>query len=226
MCGRYAATANPDELVEEFDLEFVGDVGEVAAPRYNVAPTDPVPTIFVDEVGGRPVRQLGASSWGLIPPWASRKPMRLINARAETVTEKPSFRAAIRARRCILPALGYYEWRSESADGRTVKQPYFLRPLDGSLAMAGIFEFHRGESGWIRTTSILTTDATDEFGWVHDRMPMTVPKDSLEAWLDPRETDPHLAVALLATPRISPPYKVSRAVGNVANDGPHLIQPE
>lgn len=226
VCGRYAATANPDELVEEFDIEFVGDVGLVAGPRYNIAPTDPVATILVDEVDGSPRRQLATSSWGLVPPWPSRKPMKLINARVETVNEKPSFRGAVRARRCILPALGYYEWRAEQRDGRTIKQPYFLQPKAGSLAMAGIYEFHRREDGWVRTTSILTTDATDEYGWVHDRMPMTVPRDAFTDWLDPGLTDGFEAVSLLTQPALEHARKVSRAVGNVANDGPELIRPE
>lgn len=221
MCGRYAATANPDELVEEFDIEFIGDVGAVAEPRYNIAPTDPVATIFVDDHDGRPTRHLGTSAWGLIPPWAKDRPMKLINARVETANEKPSFRGAMKARRCILPALGYYEWRPEGG----IKQPYFLRPRAGSLAMAGIFEFHRTASGWIRTTSILTTDATDEYGWVHDRMPLTVPRDALADWLDPTMTDGIAAVGLLTEPRLEKPYKVSRAVSTVGNDGPDLISP-
>lgn len=226
MCGRYAATANPDELIEEFDVDFLADVGDVAAPRYNIAPTDPVATVFVDERDGESRRLLGASSWGLIPPWAGRKPTRLINARVETVAEKPSFRSAIKARRCILPALGYYEWRSEQAGPRTIKQPYFLRSAAGSLAMAGIFEFHRTDSGWVRTTSILTTDATDEFGWLHDRMPMTVPREAFDDWLDPGLQDAGEAVSLLRVPHLQRAVKVSRAVGNVANDSPDLIRPE
>lgn len=225
MCGRYAASANPDELVEEFDIEFVADVEQVSAPRYNIAPTDPVATIYADERDGRVRRELGTSAWGLIPPWKSEKPMRLINARVETVNDKPSFRGAVRARRCILPALGYYEWRAEPQGRRTIKQPYFLRAKQGSLAMAGIFEFHRTDQGWIRTTSILTTEATDEFGWVHDRMPMAVPPDAVADWLDPGLTDGHLAIAMLTQPALDRAYKVSRAVSTVGNDGPSLIAP-
>lgn len=226
MCGRYAAAADPDELVEEFDLEFIGQIAEVAAPRYNVAPTDPIATIFVDEVDGRLCRQLGVSRWGLVPPWSTDKPMSLINARVETVNEKPSFRSAVRARRCILPALGYYEWKPEERQGKRVKQPYFLRPRSGQLAMAGIFEYHRGAEGWVRTTSILTTEATDEFGWLHDRMPMMVPRDSFSHWLDRGLTDGVEAVSLLEVPRLQRPYPVSRDVNSVEKDGAHLVDPE
>lgn len=225
MCGRYAATANPDELVEEFDIEFIGDVSAVAAPRFNVAPTDPVATIFSAEHDGELQRELGVSHWGLIPPWKSEKPMKLINARVETVNEKPSFRSAIRKRRCILPALGYYEWRAERIDGKQIKQPYFLQSTQGSLAMAGIYEFHKLPTGWIRTTSILTTEATDEFGWVHDRMPMVVARDAIGAWLDPALQDGIEAVGLVDVPDLQPAHAVSRAVNSVGNDGPQLIEP-
>lgn len=225
MCGRYAATANPGELVEEFDIEFVGAIEDAARPRYNVAPTDPIATIFVDDVEGQSSRVLGMSRWGLVPPWAKEKPMSLINARVETVTEKPSFRSAIRVRRCIVPALGYYEWRAERRDGRQIKQPYFLQSSKGSLAMAGIYEFRRTDAGWIRTTSVLTTEATDAFGWVHDRMPMAVPREALNEWLDPEQRDGAEAITLLEVPDLQRPYAVSRAVGNVRNDGPHLLEP-
>ncbi len=224
MCGRYAASADPSSLVEEFAVDVVGDVAAVSAPRYNIAPTAPVATVVTDEVDGRPARVLCTSRWGLEPPWA-RKPMRLINARVETVTEKPSFRAAIRRRRCVLPALGYYEWREETADGARVKQPWFLHPRHGSLAMAGIHEFHETPDGWIRTTAILTTDAADGFGWLHERMPMAVPRDALDEWLDPTQTDGAQAVALLAVPDLERPRRVSRRVNRVGVEGPELIEP-
>ena len=224
MCGRYAATANPDELIEEFDIEFIGDIERVTMPRYNIAPTDPVATIFQAERDGSAVRELGTSSWGLVPPWAGAKPMRFINARVETVNEKPSFRNAIRRRRCVLPALGYYEWRSERENGKQIKQPYFLRPATGTLAMAGIYEMQKTGSGWIRTASILTTEATDEFGWVHDRMPMVVDREAMGTWLDPSMDDGLEAIGLVDVPELVPAFAVSRAVNSVANDGPQLIE--
>lgn len=166
MCGRYAASADPEELVEEYRLEEVTDEGARACvPRYNIAPTDTVPAIVerVAELG--PVRSLMGLRWGLVPSWSrdlSSGP-RMINARVETVTEKPSFRRAMTARRCLLPALGYYEWRRETDGGKPVKQPYFFQPGDGSLFhMAGLYEFWKAANSWVISTTIITTSATDE----------------------------------------------------------------
>lgn len=225
MCGRYAASADPDSLVEEYRIDEVTDDGRRACePRYNIAPTDLVPAVVERITDTGVSRKLVGLRWGLVPSW-SKDPggaARMINARAETVTEKPSFRKAMAARRCLLPALGYYEWRPEEADGRCVKQPYFLSPSDDSLVqMAGIYEFWKGPDGWLATASIITTSATDELGWVHDRMPMT-PVDR-DTWLDPSVTDAEAARALLQPLPHLGLRKVSRAVNSVANDGPTLL---
>ena len=228
MCGRYAATANPGELVEEFEISFVAEaLADVATPRYNIAPTDQVPAVVERLDGDAVTRKLVALRWGLVPSWAKAPTSTMINARVETVTEKPSFRKAASARRCLLPADGYYEWRSETPEGggRAIKQPYFLRPKSGLLVMAGLYEFWKGPDGWLASTTIITTEATDQFGWVHDRMPMTVPRDAWDDWLDPTLTDATAATSLLAAPSIDQPYKVSRAVSTVGNDGPALIAP-
>lgn len=228
MCGRYAATANPGELVEEFEISFIDEeMAQIATPRYNIAPTDRVPAVVerldVDAV----TRKLVPLRWGLVPSWAKAPTTTMINARVETVTEKPSFRKAASARRCLLPAIGYYEWRSEApvGGGRAIKQPYFLHPEAGTLAMAGLYEFWKGPDGWLASTTIITTQATDEFGWVHDRMPMTVGRDRWADWLDPTFTDARAAVSLLQPPSLVRPRKVSRAVSTVGNDGPALIEP-
>ncbi|GAB3814227.1 SOS response-associated peptidase [Tessaracoccus terricola] len=225
MCGRYAATANPDELVEEYDISLVTDDGaEACAPRYNLAPTDTVPAVVERLDDGKAVRKLVGLRWGLVPSW-SKDPSgaaRLINARVETVASKPSFRKAFAARRCVLPALGYYEWRPEQEGGKTVKQPYFLHPGQSpTLAMAGIYEFWRGPDGWLATASVITTSATDETGWLHDRMPMTVA--DVDAWLDPAVDNPERARSLLLPLTDLVPRKVSRAVNTVGNDGPQLV---
>lgn len=230
MCGRYAATANPDELVEEFEISFVDDqIGDVAAPRFNIAPTDPVPAVVDRAEDGGVTRKLVPLKWGLVPSWAKSPAAgaRLINARVETVTEKPSFRKAASARRCLLPALGYYEWRTEEVEGekKPVKQPYFLSPPSGPLVMAGLYEFWKGPDGWLTTTTILTTEATDEYGWVHDRMPMVVPADSWDDWLDPAWTDAQAAISMLTAPLDLGHRKVSRAVNKVGTEGAHLIEP-
>ncbi len=227
MCGRYAAMADPDELVEEYRLDEVTDEGARACvPRYNIAPTDTVPAIVERPTELGHVRKLVGLRWGLVPSWSKdmSSGARMINARVETVTEKPSFRKAMSSRRCLLPALGYYEWRKETDGGKPVKQPYFLAPKDGSLVhMAGLYEFWKGPQGWLASTSIITTCATDELGWVHDRMPMTV--SDRDAWLDPSLTDGEAARILLGPLELLRPTRVSRAVNNVAHDGESLLQP-
>lgn len=227
MCGRYAAAADPDRLVEEYRIDEVTDDGRRAcSPRYNIAPTDVVPAVLERAAGPGVSRKLVGLRWGLVPSW-SKDPgggARMINARVETVTEKPSYRKAMATRRCLLPALGYYEWRPETDGGRPVKQPYFLRPTDHSLVhMAGIYELWKGPDGWLATASIITTRATDELGWVHDRMPMAVL--DRDAWLDPSRTQGEAARELLVPlPHLSP-TKVSRSVNSVANDGVGLLTP-
>lgn len=223
MCGRFAATANPDALVEEYDIEFVDSLQPVVGPRWNVAPTSPVLTVQVED-GDGPRRTLGVSRWGLTPSWAKQQ-MTLINARVETVTQKPSFRSAIRKRRCLIPADGYYEWREERVDGKRVKQPCFLAPERGTLAMAGIQEFAKFGDVWVRSTAVLTTSATDATGWVHDRMPMVVPGEALAEWLDPELTDGAIAVSLLTQPELRTPFPVSRAVNKVGIEGAQLVEP-
>ncbi|AQP44557.1 SOS response-associated peptidase [Tessaracoccus flavus] len=229
MCGRYAATANPEELAEEFDVEVLADgVSEVAGARFNIAPTDLVPAVVERERGDAVTRSLVPLRWGLVPSWAKAPTTTMINARVETVTEKPAFRKAAAARRCLLPALGYYEWRSEvrpESGPKAIKQPYFLAARDGLLAMAGLYEFWRGPDGWLASTTIITTTATDDLGWVHDRMPMSVPREAWDDWLDPALTDAAHAVTLLRPPALATPYPVSRAVSRVGNDGPQLIDP-
>lgn len=225
MCGRYAATAGVDELVEAFDLDLVTDDGAAAsAPRWNVAPMSDVPAVVERIEGDAVVRKLVSLRWGLVPSWAgdARGGARLVNARSETVATKPSFRKAFAARRCILPALGYYEWRAETEAGRQVKQPYFLHPVAGGiLAMAGIYEFWKGPDGWLATCSIITTRASDDTGWVHDRMPMT-PTDR-DAWLDPRLTSPDAVLGLLQAPEGLGIRKVSRLVNRAGEEGAQLV---
>ncbi len=227
MCGRYAASADPEELVEEYRLDEVTEEGaQACVPRYNIAPTDTLPAIVERAAEPGPVRKLVGLRWGLVPSWSkdASSGARMINARVETVTEKPSFRKAMSSRRCLLPALGYYEWRKETEGGKPVKQPYFLTPTDGSLVhMAGLYEFWKGPQGWLASTTIITTTATDELGWVHDRMPMTVA--DRDAWLDPSLTNGDAARDLLSTVALLHPTRVSRAVNSVATDGEALIRP-
>jgi putative SOS response-associated peptidase YedK len=167
-----------------------------------------------------------------VPSWAKDLSIgsRLINARVETVHEKPSFRKAFALRRCLLPADGYFEWYTLRDAGRKPrKQPFFIRPRDGGImAMAGLYELWRSPDGeWVWSCTVITTAATDDLGRIHDRMPMVVAPERWDAWLDPTRTSPEEARALLvpAMAGTMEAYPVSSAVNNVRNNGAELIQP-
>jgi putative SOS response-associated peptidase YedK len=243
MCGRYAASRSPDDLVEEFEVQHV-DVREKIEPDYNVAPTDAVPAVLTRPPRGHrddpPVRQLVVLRWGLVPSWAKDPKIgsRMINARMETVADKPAYRKAFATRRCLLPADGYYEWYetdNRNAKGKPVKQPFFIRPRDGgSLAMAGLYEIWRDRTrddddpeAFRWTCTVITTDAEDELGRIHDRMPLLVERDRWEEWLDPapREADELLGLLVPASPDRLEAYPVSTEVNSVKNNGAQLLDP-
>ena len=187
MCGRYAASANPDDLVEEF--EVVERPEEALEPSWNVAPTQDVYAVLERAPRGEPDepprRRLQVARWGLVPSWAKDAAIgnRMINARMETVAEKPAFKKAFAKRRALLPADGYFEWYGE-VKGK--KQPFFIRPADGGvLAMAGLYELWRDPTKadddparWLWTCTVITTDAEDDLGRIHDRMPLMLPRSS------------------------------------------------
>lgn len=236
MCGRYAASRGAEELVEIFAID---EVVESVRPAYNVAPTDQVAAVVERAAdSGQVVRKLIAPKWGLVPSW-SKDPSggaRMINARFETVAEKPAFRRAFAARRCLLPADGYYEWYETqrlNSSGKPVKQPFFIHRADRApLAMAGLYEFWRDESRgaeapWLTTCTIITTTATDKLGHIHDRMPMIVRPEKWDAWLDPGQTRAADLLGLLAVTDADDleAYAVSTLVNKVDNDSPQLIEP-
>jgi len=244
MCGRYVAVQSPQQLAQEFDVQRV-TVHDAPEPDYNVAPTKPVLAVLTrerrgdEEGGGETVRerQLRTLRWGLVPSWAKDPGIgnRLINARVESAPDKPSFRTAFARRRCILPALGYYEWTQPTAEKgeKRRKQPYFIHRPDGStLPMAGLYELWRDPErerddpdAWLWSCTVLTTQATDELGRIHDRAPLLVRADGYDAWLSPEigETDPRdLLVPATVGMQADP---VSPAVNNVRNNGPQLIEP-
>lgn len=245
MCGRYAASTHPDKLIEIFEVDDVPEGSEPAVgpdglaewsrPRWNIAPTDPVPAVLERAREGRDVRLLTGLRWGLVPSWSKDATggARMINARLETVASKPAFRKAFAARRCLLPADGYYEWQPLTAGGRSYKQPWFIRPQDGLMVMAGIYEFWRDPraatdaDGWLVSCSVITTSATDDLGRIHDRMPVQVPRMNWDAWLDPALDDAEAALGLLHVP--SPGemvvHPVSTRVNKVSNDGAELVAP-
>jgi putative SOS response-associated peptidase YedK len=245
MCGRYATSASPQDLLEEFEVDDLFD--GLSGPDYNVAPTVAVPAIFERRVKdtGEIRRRLAPLIWGLVPSWAKAASIgsRMINARLETVAEKPAFRRAFSARRCLLPADGFYEWYAAESPGSSTgrgagkarKQPFFIHRADGGrLVMAGIYEIWRDphkdatdDSAWLRTCSVITTQATDAAGHIHDRMPMVITREAIDAWLDPTITDPKRALELLAVTEAAAleAYAVSTEVNSVENNNPSLVEP-
>ncbi|MGH8889647.1 MAG: SOS response-associated peptidase [Acidothermaceae bacterium] len=248
MCGRYATARKPDDLVEEFGIERVA-VDEELAPNYNVAPTDPVYAVVArgdkQQPEAPPQRQLRVVRWGLVPSWSKDVKIgaRLINARSETLADKPAFRKAFASRRCLLPADGYYEWYTDSGTTdspkksgtrNAKKQPFFMRGKGGGiLAMAGLYEFWRDPEAdpdtdpWLWSCAVITTQATDEVGRIHDRMPMLVEPANWDQWLDPRVDGSQDLRALLvpASPGRLEAYAVSTEVNDVRNNGPQLVEP-
>jgi putative SOS response-associated peptidase YedK len=290
MCGRYAASRSPDDLIEEFEVDedHLRAAGEPQpTPDYNMAPTKVAPVVLertprpeprgedaetesaTDDSGAEesdsvaivttaqaeaaadqgaasdsepePVRQLRPLVWGLVPSWAKDCGVgsRMINARAESLLDKPAYRRAATSRRCLVPADGWYEWQASpvvtDTKGKPRKQPFYVTDADHDvLAFAGVYEFWRDREkhpddpdAWLTTFAIVTTEAEGHLRRVHDRMPFALPRDRWDAWLDPTVQDPDEVRALLE------PYDVDRfevipvstAVNNVRNEGSRLIEP-
>lgn len=219
MCGRYTITQTPQQLQDVFDFVDRPDF----PPRYNIAPGQPVPIVRLE--GGK--RRLVLVRWGLVPGWSKQMPSSmLINARGESVRDKPSFRDAFRYRRCLLPADGFYEWQ---AAGKGPKQPYHVRLKSGRpFAMAGIWEhWQTAEGSELETCAIVTTEANEVLKPIHHRMPVILAPEDFEAWLDVDGTPPEEAAKLLK-PAPSDWFEivpVSTRVNRAANDGPGLIEP-
>lgn len=219
MCGRFVIISPPEALRRLFGYSEQPNF----PPRLNVAPTQPVPVVILEN-GARHFRLM---RWGFLPAWVKdpRKFALVINARSETILEKPSFRNAIRRRRCLLPADGYYEWQASPAR----KRPFFIRHRDGMpFGFAGVAETWVGPNGEeLDTVAIVTTAAGPEMSVLHDRVPVTIAPQDFDRWLGGDETDMEAAMALL----VAPPdgafiwHEVSTAVNRVANDGPELILP-
>jgi len=228
------------------------EVAEPLKPDYNVAPTKPVYTVIDraerpvdgesaaeatagsgDADGATVARELRIMRWGLVPFWAKdvKVGSRMINARAETVAEKPAFRRAFAKRRCLIPADGYYEW--QKIPGAS-KQPMYISRADGrSLSFAGLYELWRDpavppddQDSWLWTTTIITTSAPDELGMIHDRMPMIIDAGSWADWLDPANNDIADLKGLLTPAMVGDltTWPVSTAVNSVRNNGPELIE--
>lgn len=214
MCGRFRLSRRK-QLVEEY---FDGTGEDDWSPRYNIAPTQPVPVIR--QHPKEPVRQISSMRWGLIPSWSKNTSVAasMINARSETVATKPAFRDPIRFRRCLIPADGFYEWKRTAKS----KQPYCFEVYDGKLfAFAGIWDGWKDASGnWIKSCSILTTTPNALTATVHDRMPVILDPDSYDLWLDPGMNNV-VEVSNLLKPFEAERmrcYPVSSRINHVAND--------
>ncbi len=251
MCGRYAASADPDELVAEFEV-VADETGGGVEADYNVAPTKLAPVVLQrvprgieggqdPSPGPEPVRQLRQLVWGLVPSWAKDRSVgaRMINARSETIFDKPAFKKAATSRRALVPADGWFEWQASptavDARGKPRKQPFFLSRRDGEpLALAGIYEFWKDGSrapddpqAWLATFAVLTTAAERGLDRIHDRMPVVLEPDGWDAWLDPALRDPQQVCGLLAARPAGRfvAVPVSTAVNSARNNGPELVQP-
>lgn len=225
MCGRFTLTVDPAELREALREYLPGFyTSEQTRPRYNIAPTQPVAVVAND---GK--NRLDYFKWGLVPSWAKDPSIgeRMINARAETLTEKPSFRNAFHRRRCLILADGFYEWQQIS--GSKGKLPMYIQLKSKKpFALAGLWESWKSpDASNLLTTTIITTQPNQLMESIHNRMPVIIPPTAYSTWLQPGEADIQTLQALL-TPYPGEEmvaYQVSRAVNNPANDSPECILP-
>lgn len=225
MCGRFTLRTPTPVLIQQFQLGLFAPL----PPRYNIAPTQPI--AVVRQLGPGEPRQLDTLRWGLIPSWAKDPAIgnRMINARAETVAEKPAYRAAFRQRRCLVLADGFYEWQKSPAG----KQPYYIRLADDRpFAFAGLWERWQDktlkDAPIIESCTVITTDANRLVQPIHDRMPAILAPEDYAHWLDP-----HVAAAEQLTPLLRPypaeemtTYPVSPLVNRPTSDSPECIKPQ
>ena len=264
MCGRYVMARALGDLVAQSGAIEPEETIELRA-NWNVAPTTDVPVVLERSQsaednhsaanGDGERREVHVARWGLVPPWAKDLSVgvRAFNARSETVTEKPTFRAAVKARRCAVPADGYYEWLkpAQGAPKGARKRPFYIRPADGSLIFfAGLYEWWKDPAAaegdpekWLLSCTILTgpspeagtgDDTLEQLAGLHDRMPLPMNAETVDAWLDPQKLgSPDAAAALVDQVRAQANQtasawtldEVDPAVGNVRNNGPELIEP-
>jgi putative SOS response-associated peptidase YedK len=218
MCGRYALATPVNDLVEQFEID---EYPSSITSSYNIAPTQEVAAVIVED----DKRKLEMLKWGLIPSWADDLSVgnRMINARAETVSEKPSFRKAFKRRRCLVLADGFYEWQRTSSG----KQPYYVHMKDGSpFAFAGLWEIWK-DGNEIRSCTIITTDANELVGEIHNRMPVILPPEDYDMWLDPGFEEQEALTSLLRVypSEVMEAYPVSRRVNSPSNNAPDCIEP-
>jgi putative SOS response-associated peptidase YedK len=234
MCGRFVVANVGSELVGVLRVDVEAD--DLPAPSYNVAPTSQVAIVLDSAKTEPPTRRLEPARWGLVPAWAKDPSIgsKAFNARAEEVEDKPMFRNALVKRRAVVPASGYYEWKTTDAG----KVPHYIHPADDEpLFFAGLYEWWRNPAladddpnRWMLSFTILTRDSIGDLGSIHDRMPLFLDADFADAWLDPtvENVGDILDAAIDAAPALAETLEnhvVSKAVGNVRNDSPDLIEP-
>ena len=235
MCGRFVSTNSPQEIADYFGASFEAD--EIPA-NFNVAPTNDVYAVVGSPDGVLAVR---AFHWGLVPSWAKDVKIgsSMINARSETISEKPAFKGVFKKYRCLIPMDGFYEWQAGRPDGpvakngKPLKQPMFIHRADGEpLAVAGLWSAWRDKNGpkdapWLHSCAVITTSANNTMAPVHDRMPVILPASKWQAWLDPTNPDEEVLKSMLvpAPDELLTMHKVSTDVNTVRNKGEELIAP-
>jgi putative SOS response-associated peptidase YedK len=268
MCGRYASSSRPEDLLEEFEVDedrtgqparsilVTPQSPPAGQPDFNIAPTKQASVVLTravrvaddaddaddaDAVGAALPRQLRLLTWGLVPSWSKdvKVGLRMINARSESLLDKPSFARAAASRRCLVPADGWYEWQvsptAVDAKGNPRRQPFFVhRSAGGSLAMAGLYEFWRDRSlpdddpgAWLTTYAIITSAAEPGLDRIHDRQPLVLERADWDDWLDPTQTDLSSVKSHLefSEPGRFDAYPVGRAVNSSRNNGEQLLLP-
>ncbi|WP_454853215.1 SOS response-associated peptidase [Promicromonospora soli] len=241
MCGRFASFSESQDLADERAIAEIAEDARLLPPSWNVAPTDPV-RIVVERAakGSEEVkRSMRLARWGLVPSWAKDPSVgaRMINARSESLLDKPAFAKPFAARRCLVLADGYYEWRKLSlldagstGSKKIPKQAYWIHPArSGAAVFAGLYEFWRNPAAsesdpdrWLISTTVVTRPASDSMAPIHDRMPLVLPREAWAKWLDPAVRDASDLLQVDAPPLATLP--VGDAVGTVQNDGPSLIE--
>lgn len=232
MCGRFVSASKPDKIAEYFGAAFDG---ETLGENYNVAPTNDIYAVIGGDEGKK---RMEVFRWGLIPVWAKEANVgaKMINARAETLAEKPAFKAVFKKHRAIIPMDGFYEWRAGTPGGpltkrgTPAKQPMFIHRLDGEpLAVAGLWSAWRDKADegadWLHSVSVITTSANETMAPIHNRMPVILPESVWDQWLDPGNHDLDSLARLLvpASDSLLAVHPVSTDVNNVRNKGPHLV---
>ena len=239
MCGRFASFTQTQDLADQLAIAELAEDARLLPPSWNVAPTDPV-RIVVERAARDSTdvtRSMRLARWGLVPSWAKDPGVgaRMINARSETLLDKPAFAKPFAVRRCLVLADGYYEWRKlalpAAGSKKTPKQPYWIHPAGSGVvaAFAGLYEFWRNPAAsetdpdrWLVSTTVVTRPASDRMAPIHDRMPLVLPPETWDAWLDPAVRDASDLLQVDNAPLTVRP--VGDAVGSVRNEGPELIE--